>query len=115
MKRLWIVVADAREVRIYKDEGGEPVLVESIAVAADESRGELATALADVLGRAHAEGRYDELGLVMPSKLLELVRTRLAMPTREAVVAELHRSLMRGPVEKVLARVRAARPPLPLI
>lgn len=115
MSTLWIVLADASEARIYADERGEPLLVESIAVASNEPRFDYAAALAEVLGHAHAEGRFDELALAMAPKLLGLVRKRLAPSARSAVVAELHRSLMHGPIEKVVALVRAARPPLPLV
>jgi protein required for attachment to host cells len=79
---------------------------------ADVVRERFGAALAEVLEEARAGHRFEELALVMAPRLLGLVRQHLSKETRRAVVAELHRSLMGGPVERVERLVRAARPPM---
>jgi len=103
-----------RPGRTSRDSSAQPQAFAERDSPAELERARFARRIAAFLDEAHESSRFAELALVMPPKLLGLVREHLKKPTRATVVATIDKRLTSRPVDDVVREVVAVRQPVPL-
>jgi protein required for attachment to host cells len=96
------------------DAGSRPYGFAPRASPVDHEREHFARRLADVIDEGARASRFGELALVMPPKLLGLVREALGNNARALIVGELDQRLIDQPISAVVEKVTAVRRPAPL-